>query len=44
MANRNSYKYLGASMLDAAKILEPMRNNNFEVTIPSLANGDNFTL
>lgn len=44
MTNRNSYKYLGASMLDAAKILEPMRNNNFEVTIPSLANGDNFTL
>lgn len=44
MANRNSYKYLGASMLDAAKILEPMRNNNFEVTIPSLENGDNVTL
>lgn len=31
-------------MLDAAKILEPMRNNNFEVTIPSLENGDNVTL
>lgn len=31
-------------MLDAAKILEPMRNNNFEVTIPSLQNGDNVTL
>ena len=44
MATRNSYKYLGASMLDAAKILEPMRNNNFEVTIPSLENGDNVTL
>lgn len=44
MAGRNSYKYLGASMLDAAKILEPMRNNNFEVTIPSLENGDNVTL
>lgn len=44
MASRNSYKYLGASMLDAAKILEPMRNNNFEVTIPSLENGDNVTL
>lgn len=44
MAERTSYKYMGASMLDAAKILEPMRNNNFEVTIPSLANGDNLTL
>lgn len=44
MANRNSYKYMGASMLDAAKILEPMRNNNFEVTIPSLEDGDNVTL
>ena len=31
-------------MLEAAKILEPMRNNNFEVTIPSLENGDNVTL
>lgn len=44
MASRNSYKYMGASMLDAAKILEPMRNNNFEVTIPSLKDGDNVTL
>ena len=44
MTTRNSYKYMGASMLDAAKILEPMRNNNFEVTIPSLEDGDNVTL
>lgn len=44
MASKNSYKYKGASMLDAAKVLEPMRNNNFEVTIPSLVNGDNLTL
>lgn len=44
MPEKVSYKYMGASMLDAAKILEPMRNNNFEVTIPTLNNGDNVTL